>query len=330
MSNSLMHVSGILTGLPQDPLNQLPPPASTFAADVDGLYYFITYVSIFFFVLITGILVVACIKFRRRTPDQPAASNITHHTALEVTWTVIPLILVMIMFAWGWKGSLAMTMAQVDSLQYEVVGKQWVWLVKHPGQQTFSDEPTMYVPVDTPIRVQLSSQDVLHSFFVPAFRVKRDTLPGRYQMVWFTATKIGTYDMFCTEYCGTSHSYMLGKVQVVSKEDWAAGLYPPAPKDPKERGRALYTTNCAACHGPEGNGLLGPSLRGLVGKKDHELADGTKIEANVDYIVESIRNPGAKLAKPLIPGTVMNAFPESLLDKAQVDAIVLFMTEELK
>jgi cytochrome c oxidase subunit 2 len=310
----------------QDPLGQLPPANSTFASDVDGLYYFVTWVCLFFFVLITAIQVYSIVKWRRRAPDQPAASNVTHNTPLEVTWTVVPLIIVMVMFAWGWRGSLAMTVAPVDALQYEVEGAQWAWTVKHPKGQKKTNE--IYVPVDTPIKVTLSSRDVLHSFFLPAMRVKRDVLPGRYQMVWFRALHTGTFDMFCTEYCGQDHSYMIGKIHVVSQEDWAAGKYPPKPPTPEKHGEELFL-QCRACHMLNGIPLVGPPLNNLFGREEEVLVSATgkyeKIKVDEAYFRESLKDPQAKLVKGFDGPTSGKMTPMGSLTEEEVQALIAFL-----
>jgi cytochrome c oxidase subunit 2 len=320
--------------LPQDPLNLLPPAASGFAADVDGLFYFITYTCIFFFFLITGVLLYSIVRYRRRTPDQPAASNVTHNTLLEVTWTVVPLIIVMLWFALGWKGSLDMTIARKDSLQYDVLGRQWSWTITHPNGRQKTNE--MWVPEGTPVRVQLSSADVLHSFFIPAFRVKRDVLPGRYQMVWFETlpgTAGNSYDLFCTEYCGEQHSYMIGKVHVVSQAEWATGNYPEMPTG-KALGAELYK-QCMACHTLDGNIYVGPSWKGIWGRTE-ELVDGSTVTVDEAYVIESMREPSKRIVKPP-PGREGTWGPPSPMppflwdpvkDKDKFDAIIEFMKDQ--
>lgn len=320
----------------QDPLGQLPVPASTFAADVDGVYYFALYVTGFFFFLILGVLMFAVLKFRRKRPDQPAASSMTHNTPLEVAWTVIPLIIVMIMFAWGWKGSMDMTYAPADCLQYEAVGKQWEWQIKHPD----SKSPTineMWVPVDTNVKVTIYSRDVLHAFYIPAFRVKRDTLPGRNQMVWFNANKLSEldadgntipYQIYCAEYCGTNHSYMLAKVHVVTPEVFATKPWEIMPSDPWELGQWVYERRCYTCHTIDGNPSTGPSFQGLWGKTE-ALADGSSAEVDEAYIRESIQQPSAKIVKGY-EGVNMTVFPDIAADDTQLAGLVEFLKDPNK
>jgi len=214
--------------------SQLPPAASTFCDIHDPLYYFTYYVCVFFFLLITAVLVYSVIKYRRRYEGQPPASMVTHNTALDVTWTVVPLILVMIIFAWGFKGALDMSKAPEDAYPYQVVGKQWSWSIKnYPGDSALDNlTNTFTVPVNKNILMYTHSDDVLHSLFLPAMRVKRDVLPGRYQTVWFRATKEGSYPFFCTEYCGAGHSGMIGMFHVVSQEEFEKRNWRKLPDDP--------------------------------------------------------------------------------------------------
>ncbi|HLU40438.1 MAG TPA: cytochrome c oxidase subunit II [Planctomycetota bacterium] len=283
----------------------MPPQVSTFAGDVDGLYQFTFWISLFFFVLITGILVYSLFKWHRKTEDQPAASNETHNTTLEVTWTVIPLIIVMVIFAWGWKGSLDMTVAPPDALTYQVRARKWSWSITHPNH-TAPLTNEIYVPLGRPVKFITSSEDVLHSLFFPAMRAKRDVLPGRLQMVWFTATQLGTFPFFCTEYCGERHSFMIGEVHVVPPEEFEAGMRARKYQigvDPNlpahENGKILYTAKgCNACHSTTSAAVNQPcpSFVGLWGREE-ELIDGTKVTVDEPYFLESVLDPLAKTVK---------------------------------
>ncbi len=290
----------------------MPPQVSTFAEDIDGLYEFTFWISIFFFVLITGVLLYSVVKWRRRTEDQPAAGNETHNTPLEVTWTVVPLILVMIIFAWGWRGCLDMTVAPPDALSYQVRARKWSWSITHPNHS----EPltnTIYVPLGKPVKFIMSSEDVLHSFFLPAMRVKRDVLPGRLQMVWFEATKIGIFPLFCTEYCGERHSFMIGEIHVVSADEFERGTknLDYGPKDDPtlplpERGKRKYVAKgCVACHSTTDANMRAPcpSFVGLWGREE-EMIDGTKIVVDEKYFIESVLKPLEKTVKGYIRGAM--------------------------
>jgi cytochrome c oxidase subunit 2 len=285
----------------------MPPQASTFAPDIDALYEFTFWVSAFFFVLITGILLFSLFKWHRKSEDQTAASNETHNTPLEVTWTVVPLIIVMIIFAWGWKGSLDMTVAPPDALTYQVRAKKWQWSITHPNHtEPLANE--IYVPLGKPVKFISSSEDVLHSLFVPAMRVKRDVLPGRLQMLWFEATQLGTFPFFCTEYCGDRHSFMYGQVHVVDAEEFALATknqtYQPK-MDPSwteaQKGEYFYKVRgCVACHTVDGNRLVGPSFKGLWGKQER-LVGGATVTVDEAYFQESVKNPAAKIVEGYPP-----------------------------
>ncbi|MHC5066057.1 MAG: cytochrome c oxidase subunit II [Planctomycetota bacterium] len=320
----------------QDPLGQLPEAASTFAPSVDGLFYFCVWVSIFSFALIAGLLTWSSVMHRRKTEDQPPISNVTHNTTLEVIWTLIPTIIVFIIFAWGWKGNLDQSVAPSNALQYRVTGQQWNWLFYHPGSSFPANE--LYVPVNTPVKITMDSKDVIHSFFVPAFRVKRDVLPGRYQIIWFEATKTGVYDMFCAEYCGTEHSKMTTKVHVVTQEEYDEQPWNVRPDDPIEWGAQLFTTmGCNVCHSTDGSPKIGPTFQGIWGKEEEViLADGSTQTITVDreYIRESLYTPQAKIVKGFEAAGAMTAFsaaeiPDTPEGDSHLDALVAYI-ESLK
>ena len=306
----------------QDPLGQLPPAASTFAPDVDAVYYLTLWICAFFFVLITGILLYSVVKWRRRTPEQPAASDTTHHTTLEVVWTVIPLIIVMVLFALGWKGGINMYVAPANALQYQVVGKQWEWQITHPDATSPSINE-MWVPVGEPVKVTQFSLDVLHSFYIPAMRTKRDVLPGRYQTVWFQAEKLGDYPIMCAEYCGTNHSYMLGTIHVVTRDVYDEQPWNIRPTEPVALGEWTYQGRCKACHSIDGSKGTGPTFKDLWGKTEN-LADGSTVLVDEAYVKESIKMPQAKIVAGY-EGVNMSLFPDIAADEEQLDGIVEYL-----
>ena len=320
---------------PQTPQNppkhwQLPEPASTFAWDHDNLYRFVEWTCYVFFALIMGVLLYSVIKYRRRSEDQPPASFATHHTALEVTWTVVPLIIVMVIFAWGWKGASDMMVAPADSLQYEVKAERWLWRFKQPGETEFV-AADFWVPISKPCQLTMSSADVLHSLFIPAFRVKRDVLPGRYQTVWFEATMLGVFDIFCTEYCGENHAKMTGKVHVVSQKNWDDYLSgkqqkpwdPYEGKTDLERGKIVWRQYCSACHSYDGTDNTGPTWKGIWGTEE-ELEGGRSVTVDEEYIFKSVRDPSADVVKGR-PATGMVPFPEDKLDDEKVEWVIEFI-----
>lgn len=291
-----------------DYFGQLTSLASTFD-HVDNLFYFTYAVCIFFFVLITGVLAWTVVVHRRKTYDQPAASNTTHNTPLEVIWTVIPLIIVMVMFAWGFKGSLDMMTVPADARQYKASAKQWNWTFSYPNSTQSYNE--LWLEVDKPASFLLESTDVLHAFFMPSQRVKRDVVPGRYQTLWFQPTVLGDFHLFCAEYCGDDHSKMYAKVHVVTAEEYAKQLWnvwlESTPAEAAASAQKLYSALCSSCHTVNGAPLVGPSWKGLyvkdasgaiVGGPREVIVDGSKqtITVTDDYIIESIKNPEAKKA----------------------------------
>jgi cytochrome c oxidase subunit 2 len=306
----------------------MPPQASTFAADIDALYQFTFWISIFFFVLITGILIYSLFKWRRRSEDQPAASNETHNTPLEVTWTVIPLIIVMIIFAWGWRGSLDMTVAPPDALTYQVTARKWEWAITHPNH-TEPLKNEIYVPLGRPVKFITQSDDVLHSFFIPAMRTKRDVLPGRLQMVWFEATEVGIFPFFCTEYCGDFHSYMVGEVHVLPSDEFDAGVANKAFQPqmdpnwtPVQKGEYFYKQRtCVTCHDvSQGIRLVGPSFKGLWGKEER-MQDGSTVTVDEAYLKESIKEPMKR---------IVEGYPPSMPPQNVTDDEIGFIIEYIK
>lgn len=324
-----------------DVWGQLPVQAGNFD-HVDGLFYFTYAVCIVFFVIITAVLLYSVVAHRRKTWDQKPLSNVTHNTPLEVVWTVIPLIIVMIMFAWGFKGSLDMTTVPQAAKQntYKASAKQWAWQFTYPnGTQGISE---VYVEIGKPVQFILESSDVLHAFYAPSMRVKRDIVPGRYSSVWFTPTKMGVFHLFCAEYCGDNHSRMYAKLHVVDSttmddEPWNQV---PAADDPIEDrvayGAQLARQLCSSCHKMKDTDVVntGPSWLGMYRKEGEEYigrqrevieAGETKTITTDDaYIIESIRNPTAKIvAEDPYSKNAMSKFDN--LDDARVACLIAYM-----
>lgn len=279
-----------------------PERASTVAAQVDAIYFFLLGISIFFTALIFLLLVYFAVRYRSHA--QAAAPSGPGHTdnRLEIVWTVIPLILVMVSFAWGAKVYVAMNFPPNDALEIHAVGKQWMWKFQHPQGQREINE--LHVPSGRPVELIMTSEDVIHSFFVPVFRTKMDVLPGRYTRVWFEATAPGTYHLFCTEYCGTKHSGMVGRVIVMTPaayQRWLGG------EEAGESmaiagGRLFQRLGCQACH-RDTPGALGPALAGLFGQPVG-LASGETVTADEQYLRDSIVNPQKDLVagyRPIMP-----------------------------
>jgi cytochrome c oxidase subunit 2 len=279
----------------------LPPNASSVATEFDLLYLFLTGVSAFFVVLVAALVVVFTIKYRRRQPDDVGA-DIHGSLVLELTWTVIPLILSMVMFGWGAELFFKMSRPPQDSMELYVVGKQWMWKVQHPEGVREINE--LHVPIGRPVRISLGSEDVIHDYAIPAFRVKMDAVPGRITTLWFEATVAGTYHIYCDQYCGTRHSGMIGEVTAMEPEAYAAWLASGGTGvTTAQSGEQLFRDlACATCHLPDGTGR-GPSLVNVAGSMV-KLTDGRTVLADDNYIRESIVNSQAKVVagyQPIMP-----------------------------
>ena len=279
-----------------------PESASTTAGQVDALYVFLVAMSAFFSLLIAASVVYCAVRYRRRSPDEVGGS---FHASmlLEVTWTVIPLGIVLFLFFWGARVFFLLALPPADALEITATAKQWMWRFQHPeGQREIN---TLHVPTGQPIKVEMISEDVLHSLFIPAFRTKMDVVPGRYTTLWFEPTKPGTYHLFCTEFCGTEHSGMVGQVRVLTPEDyerWLAGGVQAA-KPAAEAGADLFASiGCNTCH-VEGGGGRAPSMRGVYGNPV-QLANGQVVVADASYLRRSILEPPAELVagyQPIMP-----------------------------
>ncbi len=273
-----------------------PEQASTLAPQVDALFFFLCAITIFFVALIASLIMVFMVRYRRSDPHE-IPPDIHGSLALEVFWTAIPFGLVMIVFFWG--ASLYATIRRPpdDSMRINVVGKQWMWKMQHmEGRREINE---LHIPVGRPVQVTLTSEDVIHSFFVPAFRTKQDAVPGRYTTTWFEATTPGTYHLFCAEYCGTLHSGMIGRIVAMEPAAFQAWLASPdtqqdAVLSVADAGRQIFEQQgCASCHAG-GESDRGPSLRGLYGSKV-TLEGGATVTADDMYLRESILQPHVKL-----------------------------------
>jgi len=278
-----------------------PVQASTFAPDVDHLLYFLLAVAVFFSLAIFCSIFYFAIRYRRRSENElPRA--IHGGMALEILWSVIPFGLTMVMFTWGASIYFNESRPPDNALDIYVVGKQWMWKLEHlEGQREINE---LHIPVGRAVRLTMTSEDVIHSFFVPAFRTKQDAVPGRYTTTWFKPTKAGKYHLFCAEYCGTNHSRMGGWVYVMEPRDYEAWLSGGTSGGSlAENGQKLFDElACGNCHKPDGSGRC-PSLTGLFGKTV-QLAGGATVKADEGYIRESILQPQAKIVAgygPIMP-----------------------------
>jgi cytochrome c oxidase subunit 2 len=285
----------------QSPLPFFPEQASSIAQSVDTLFAFVLITCLFFAVLVTVLAIYAAFRYRRRTPNEVGA-DIEGNMALEVGWTVIPLLITLGMFAWGAVVYTHFRTDPKDTIDIYVVGKQWMWRLEQPNGKREINE--LHVPVGRNIKLILGSEDVIHDFYVPAFRVKMDVVPGRYNTMWFQPTKVGRYHFFCSQYCGTNHAVMGGWVTVMDPAEYAAWLSDESGEvNPVSAGEKLFgQLACNTCHLPDGTGRA-PSLNGVYGAKVL-LADGAIITADDSYIRESILQPKAKIVagyQPVMP-----------------------------
>jgi len=279
----------------------IPEQASSVAGEVDALFLFILGVTGVFAAGIWIAMFYFAIRYRRKAPDE-RPPEIHGSLVLELTWTIVPFLLMSVMFVWGAKVFFHLNRPPDDAMTVSVVGKRWMWKLQHPtGQREIGE---LHVPVGRAVKLVITSEDTLHSFFVPAFRIKKDAVPGRYNIAWFRATKTGSFHLFCAEYCGTEHSKMTGRVVVMEPEEyqvWLAGG--PVPDSPVLQGERLFTElNCITCHRPDSAGR-GPVLNGIFGRPV-ALASGERVVADEAYVRESILSPAAKVVagyQPVMP-----------------------------
>ena len=299
-----------MTGIPI-----FPPQASTVAREVDLLYFFLTGVTAFFVLLVAALVVFFTLKYRRRHPDEVGA-NIHGSLILELSWSIIPLILAMVMFVWGASLFFRLAKPPQDSMDFYVVGKQWMWKVQAASGIREINE--MHVPTGRNIRVTLASEDVIHSYGLPEMRQKMDAVPGKLTTLWFNATVPGTYHIYCNQYCGTNHSMMIGQVIAMEPQEYQAWLTAGGSvASAAQNGEQLFKDfTCAACH-TRGKGR-GPNLAGLAGSVV-KLADGRAVVADDNYLRESIVNSQAKIAAGYPP--LMPVF-QGILSEEQIMALI--------
>lgn len=300
----------------------MPPGASTLSSEVDSLFYFIFYASVILFLIVTGATAWFVLKYRRRRNE--TTSGIAHNTKLEIAWTAIPTVLILIVFFWGFKTFLKMNVVPKDALEIKVTAQKWFWSFDYPDGATSVNE--LVVPVDRPISLVMSSQDVIHSFFVPDFRMKMDVLPNRYTISWFEAPDEGEHNLFCTEFCGTGHSEMIGKVKVVSAREYAAWIENASAaaegESLEDYGAKLYVSKaCVTCHKLDGSASTGPSFKNIFGHKAL-MSDGSEVDVDENYLRESILNPTAKVVGGYQP--VMPTYQGVLKDR-EIDALIAFI-----
>ena len=288
-----------------------PEQASTIARGIDHLYYFLTAVDLFFTALIFLTIFYLAIRYRRRPGNEKPPKTKTY-MPLELAWTIIPALLCAVMFTWSASLFIRNSRPPRAATEIFVVGKQWMWKIQHPGGRSEIDE--LHVPVNEPIKLTMTSEDVIHDFFIPAFRVKKDVLPGRYTSIWFVATKVGRFHLFCAQYCGTNHSRMRGWVYVMKPTDyqlWLSGGVKA--QTMAQSGAQLYEQyGCITCHGTG----KGPPFVDLYGSKVRLSTEETVV-ADDAYLRESILFPTAQIVagyKPIMPTFKGQLTEDQILD----------------
>jgi len=301
-----------------------PKRASTGAEAVDHLFFFILIIAVIFFLIIVGVMTLFVLKYRKPRGEE-ATKTATHSNLLEATWSIIPAILVAVIFFWGFIGFMDMGQAPGNSYEIQVVARKWSWEFTYPNGHL---DNNLHVPVDRPVRLVMRSEDVIHSLYIPAFRLKMDVVPGRYNTTWFEATEVGDYTLFCAEYCGTKHSMMLAKVVVHPSgefERWLADAANYLERlTPVEAGEIVFKRRgCAQCHSVDGSAMTGPTFKGIF-DTEQSLANGKKVTVNRDYIRESILEPLAKIRggyKPAMP-----TYKGQIRDE-EIDALIAYIKE---
>jgi cytochrome c oxidase subunit 2 len=283
-------------------LQLFPTAASAQASQIDYLYWFITTISIIMTgVIFLGVVILAW-KYRREA--NPKATQIEGSTRLELTWSIAPFLIMLVMFAWGAQLFFAAQTPPKDAMEVFVTGKQWMWKIQYPDGGREINE--LHVPLGRAVKLTMASEDVIHSFSIPAFRVRHDVVPGHYDSLWFTATKPGRYHLFCTEYCGTLHASMGGWVDVMDEKayaNWSSGGGTQGTL--AEQGEKLFAQNgCSTCHLMDQQGRC-PVLKGLY-NKPVQLVDGRTVIADDAYIRESILDPNAKIVAGFEPNIMPN------------------------
>jgi cytochrome c oxidase subunit II len=296
-----------------------PEQASTAATQVDNLFFFILGITAFVAVAIAVILIYFAIRYRRQaggeTPPRILGSN-----PLEITWSVVPLLIFLIFFGWGAHVYFYQMQPPDNAIEIYVVGKQWMWKIEHSGGQTEINE--LHVPVNQAVKLTLISEDVIHDFFVPAFRTKIDVLPGRYVHTWFQATKPGRYHLFCAQFCGTNHAGMIGSVVVMEQDEYVEWLNSRANESAAAKGRKLFLKlQCVTCHSADAQARA-PVLEDIF-MRQVTLQDGRTVVADEDYLYESIRKPEAKIVAGFQP--IMPAFSPQDVNADEMNQLLAFL-----
>ncbi len=297
-----------------------PPEASGIAPYTDALYLFLVLISLVGFGVVTLLVVGFSVIYRQEKNPEP--TQIEGSTLLEATWTLIPLVLFMVVFVWGALLYFRIYNPPKNSMNIYVVGKQWMWKAEHPGGQ--HEINALHIPIGRPIQLTMISQDVFHSFSIPAFRVKREVIPGRYTTTWFEATEPGTYHLFCTQYCGTDHSAMIGEITALKPEDYEAWISgSTSGRSLAQSGERIFASlGCNACH--NGNpDSRGPSLANVYGSR-LQLANGSMVTADDAFLRDTILNPSMHVTQGFAP--IMPTYQGQISEEGLIDLVEFLKT----
>ncbi|MGD0796728.1 MAG: cytochrome c oxidase subunit II [Acidobacteriaceae bacterium] len=297
-----------------------PREASTIAPYMDELYFFLLAMTVVGIILVGAIVFTFSIRYRRSV--HPVATQIEGSTLLEATWTIIPLAIFLVTFVWGALLYFRIYNPPVNSMNIYIVGKQWMWKAEHPGGQ--HEINALHVPTGQPIQLTMISQDVFHSFSIPDFRIKREVIPGRYSTVWFEATTPGTYHLFCTQYCGTNHSVMIGEITVLSPDDYKKWTEESTSgMSLAQNGERLFASmGCNACHSGSA-AARGPNLAGVFGSK-LALTNGSEVLVNEAYLRDAILNPSQHITAGYAP--IMPTYQGQLSEDGLIDLVEYLKT----
>lgn len=319
--------------MPDKSFQLFPEAASSIAGQVDALYAFMVLISALFSLLIAFLIIFFAIKYRHRPGIKPTFKPADDHSiggmVLEIVWTAIPLVLSMVMFVWGVSIYFTESRPPADSMEIYVTGKQWMWKIQHmEGAREINE---LHIPVNRSVKLTMTSEDVIHDFYIPVFRTKADVLPGKYTTEWFKATKTGAFHIFCAEYCGTKHSEMIGTVYVLNEADYSQWLAAGNGEGSMaEQGQALFNQlGCGNCHASAVNNGIGrgPNLNGLYGSRV-DLKDGAAVKGDESYIRESVMYPQAKLVAGF--DDIMPTFKGQISDEGMLKLIEYIKSMGLK
>ena len=296
--------------------------ASNFVDGVDLSFAIILGISVFFLVAVTAVMIWFVIRYNRKR--HPKAENIHENHKLEIIWTVIPTLLVLVMFYYGWMGYKPMQTFPKESIEIKAIAQMWSWNFEYPNGK-ISD--TLVVPIDKAVTLDLISRDVLHSLYIPAFRIKEDVVPGGDNKMWFIGQELGDYNILCAEYCGDRHSYMMSKVVVIPEEDYTTWVNDKSSAEHPGL-QVLKKNACTSCHSLDGSKLIGPSFKGVWGKTETVITNGTERQITVDeeYVKNSIYDPNADVTKGYNPGLMITTYKDLITEDEVKDIIEYLKT----